>query len=91
MTKKSKWKKRLLITIASFLGLIVILAIVFNQLVYTLLIDVGYKYVYYGNNEKGNKIMSYALSKIKNPRENTYHAISVQNTKMETTISLFLL
>jgi len=81
MTKKSKWKKRLFITIASFLGLIVILAIVFNQLVYTLLIGVGSMDVYIGNNERGNKIMSCALSKIKKPNENTYHAISVQNTK----------
>ncbi|MDC9722986.1 MAG: tetratricopeptide repeat protein [Urechidicola sp.] len=81
MTRKSKWKKRLFITIASFLGLIVILAIVFNQLVYALLMGVGSIDVYYGNNERGNKIMSYALSKIKKPHENTYHAISVQNTK----------
>jgi len=81
MTKKSKWKKRLYITIVSFLGIVVILAIVFNQLVYALLIGVGSMDVYYGNNERGNKIMSYALSKIKKPSENTYHAISVQNTK----------
>ena len=79
--KKSKWKKRLLITIASFLGIFIFIVIVFNQLIYALLIGVGSIDAYYGNNERGNKIMSYSLSKIKKPNENMFHAISVQNTK----------
>tara|TARA_B110001450_G_scaffold85546_1_gene81439 strand:- start:2610 stop:3449 length:840 start_codon:yes stop_codon:yes gene_type:complete len=81
MKKKSKWKKRLLIIISSFLGIIIILSILFNQLVYALLIGVGSIDINHGNDERGNKLMSYALSKIKRPGINTYHAISVQNTK----------
>ncbi|WP_430429570.1 tetratricopeptide repeat protein [Maribacter litoralis] len=81
MIKKWKWKKWLFITTTSFLGVVIILAIVFNQLAYDLLIGVGSMDLYYGNNERGNKIMSYALSKKQKPSENTYHAISVQNTK----------
>ncbi len=81
MTKKSKWKKRLLIIIVSLTGIILVLFIVFNQLIYALLIGIGSIDMNYGNNERGNKIMSYALSKIKKPSGNTYYAISVQNTK----------
>jgi tetratricopeptide (TPR) repeat protein len=81
MTKKSKWKKRVIITITSFLVIILILGIIFNQLVYALLIGIGSMDAYYGNNDRGNKIMNFALSKTNTPTENTFHAISVQNTK----------
>jgi tetratricopeptide (TPR) repeat protein len=79
--KKRKWRKRLLKILAYISVLIIILGVVFNQLLFSLLIGVGAIDLNFGNDERGNKIMKFALSKIENPRENVYHAISVQNTK----------
>lgn len=45
------------------------------------LINIGYSDVYRGNNERGNAIMAYALTKIPNPDDQTFHKLSVQNTK----------
>lgn len=45
------------------------------------LIGIGYFDVYMGNNQRGNAIMEYALSKIPNPNYEVYHKLSVQNTK----------
>ena len=45
------------------------------------LIGIGYFDVYMGNNQRGNAIMGYALSKIPNPDYELYHELSVQNTK----------
>jgi len=82
MKKRIKrWKKRLLIILGSFLGVIIILGIIFNQIVYLLIFELGYIDVHNGNNERGNKIMSYTISKMKNPSETVFHALSVQNTK----------
>jgi tetratricopeptide (TPR) repeat protein len=79
--RKRIWLKRLLQVIAFFWIFIIVLGIIFNQLVFSLLIGLGSIDVNYGNNERGNAIMEFALSKIKKPSESTYHAISVQNTK----------
>mgnify|MGYP000965588936 FL=1 len=79
--KKKKWLKRLFKVLAFFSISIIILGIIFNQLVFRLLIGVGSIDLNYGNNERGNGIMKFALSKIKKPEDNVYHAISVQNTK----------
>ena len=79
--KKKKWRKRFLKALAYISVLIIVLGIIFNQLLFRLLIGVGSIDINHGNDERGNKIMRFALSKIKNPRENVYHAISVQNTK----------
>jgi len=79
--KKRKWKKRLLRTFIFFSVSVIILGIVFNQLLFKLMIGAGSIDINYGNDERGNTIMEFALSKIKNPKENIYHAISVQNTK----------
>jgi len=79
--KKRKWRKRFLKALAYISVLIIVLGIIFNQLLFRLLIGVGSIDINHGNDERGNKIMRFALSKIKNPRENVYHAISVQNTK----------
>lgn len=76
-----KWFKWLIITISSFLVIILILAIIYSEIAFRLLSGVGYLDVYNGNNERGNKIMKYAISKMKNPDTNVYHALSVQNTK----------
>ncbi len=81
MIKKKKWKKRLAISFSSLIVLIIVLGIVFNQIVYLLIFQLGYSQVYNGNNERGNKIMSYAISKIKKTNAEIYHALSVQNTK----------
>lgn len=45
------------------------------------LLGIGYFDVYMGNNQRGNAIMEYALSKIPNPSYELYHELSVQNTK----------
>ena len=79
--RKRIWLKRLLKVIAFLCVFIIILGIIFNQLVFRLLIGVGSIDINYGNNKRGNAIIEFALSKIKNPGENVYHAISVQNTK----------
>ncbi|MFH4968279.1 tetratricopeptide repeat protein [Gaetbulibacter sp. M240] len=79
--RKKKWKKRLLIFFSSLIILIIVLGIVFNQFVYMLIFHFGYSQVYNGNNERGNKIMEYAISKLKSPNAKIYHALSVQNTK----------
>ena len=79
--RKKIWLKRLLKVIAFFGIFLIVLGIIFNQLVFSLLIGVGSIDINYGNNERGNAIMEFALSKIKKPRASTYHAISVQNTK----------
>ncbi|WP_024741907.1 tetratricopeptide repeat protein [Tenacibaculum maritimum] len=81
MIEKRKWRKLFLKALAYTSALIIILGIVFNQLLFRLLIGIGSIDVYYGNNERGNKIMSYVLPKIKNVDGKIYHAISVQNTK----------
>tara|TARA_B110000091_G_C13775763_1_gene458806 strand:+ start:458 stop:1270 length:813 start_codon:yes stop_codon:yes gene_type:complete len=81
LRKIKKWIKWFLITIVSFLGLIIILAIVFNQLTFKVLMGVGYQDVYNGNNERGNDIMTYAISKYDTVVANDYRHWSVQNTK----------
>ncbi len=79
--KKKKRKKRILIFFLSLFLLITILGVIFNQVVYMLLFYFGYSQVYNGNNERGNQIMSFAISKMENPSAEIYHALSVQNTK----------
>ena len=79
--RKRIWLKQLIKVIAFLCVSIIILGIIFNQLVFRLLISVGSIDINYGNNERGNAIIEFSLSKIKNPGENVYHAISVQNTK----------
>ncbi|KZS39726.1 hypothetical protein AWE51_08730 [Aquimarina aggregata] len=79
--RKWEWKKRLVYVIVSLVWIILILGIIFNQLVYGVIFHVGYSNVYYGNNDRGNWIMNYAISKKKNPDGQIYHALSVQNTK----------
>ncbi|PCJ01439.1 MAG: hypothetical protein COB15_00515 [Flavobacteriales bacterium] len=81
MSRKRKCLKWFFITIGSLLGLIVVLAIVFHQITFRVLLGVGSMDVYNGNNERGNSIMNYALSHIENPSGETFHAMSVQNTK----------
>jgi tetratricopeptide (TPR) repeat protein len=82
MTRKTKkWIKGILITFGSILTLIIILALVFNQLTFRVLLGLGYMDVYNGNNDRGNQLMSYAISKIDSPTGEMYHSQSVQNTK----------
>ena len=45
------------------------------------LIGIGYLDVYMGNNERGNRVMQYGLSKIEEADFEVLHEISVQNTK----------
>jgi tetratricopeptide (TPR) repeat protein len=81
LKKIKKWLKWFFITIGSFLGLIIVLAIVFNQLTFRVLMGLGYQDVYSGNNERGNEIMTYAISKYDTVVANDYRHWSVQNTK----------
>ena len=79
--KIKKWAKWIMIGIGSFFTIIIILAIIFNQLSFRLLFGLGYLDIYQGNNERGNKIMKYAISNIKDDDGQIYHSLSVQNTK----------
>ena len=47
----------------------------------TLLFEIGYQSIYYGQNEKGNALIEYAFSKRDSLTEEEYHGWSVQNTK----------
>ncbi|MBL4668103.1 MAG: hypothetical protein JKY30_02420 [Flavobacteriales bacterium] len=47
----------------------------------TLLLSIGYQNIYYGKNDRGNALMTYALSKRKEVSAEDYHSLSVQNTK----------
>lgn len=76
-----RWKKRILVFALSLITLITILGIVYKQIVFMLIFHFGYSQVYNGNNERGNQIMNFAMSKMKNPSAEIYHALSVQNTK----------
>ena len=65
----------------NYIALTIVLGIFFNQFLFMLLFQYGYSEVYAGNNKTGNKIMNYAISKMKKPDAEIYHALSVQNTK----------
>ena len=53
----------------------------FNHLILMLIFQLGYSQVYYGNDETGNELMKYVISKSQNSDGQIYHAFSVQNTK----------
>jgi tetratricopeptide (TPR) repeat protein len=78
LKKTLKW---IMISIGSLAVIISILAIIFNQLTLTLLAGIGSLDLYYGNNERGNALTEYALSKKDTISGEDYHAWSVQNTK----------
>lgn len=81
MIKVKKWKKKILIFLSILTFIIIGLVVVFNQFLYGLLFFYGYREVYNGNDDKGNKIMRYSISKLENLDPKIYHALSVQNTK----------
>lgn len=81
MNKLKKWKKIMLIFISILTFIIICLVIIFNQFLYGLLFFYGYREIYNGNDDRGNKIMKYSISKLKNPNPKMYHSLSVQNTK----------
>ena len=78
---RNKWCKWLFRIIGSLMVIIIILALIFEQATFIILGGVGILDIHYGNNERGNKIMYYAFSKIDKPDAYDYHEISVQNTK----------
>lgn len=81
MIKVKKWKKLILIFLSILTFIIIGLVIIFNQFLYGLLFFYGYREIYNGNDDRGNSIMRYSISKLKNPDPKIYHALSVQNTK----------
>ena len=50
-------------------------------MVFRLMFGLGYMDVYNGNNERGNQLMQYAMSQMDSIDGQTYHSLSVQNTK----------
>lgn len=78
MKKIFKWFS---IVVGIILTLIVILGLIFSQLTLRLIMGVGSMDIYYGNNERGNEIIKYAMTKADSLSDGDYHAISVQNTK----------
>lgn len=69
------------IVIILILSSLIFFFIIYNQTVFSQIINIGTRELYYGDNLRGNKLINFALSKIENPSENIYHDISVQNTK----------
>ena len=76
--KVMKW---LMIVTGILFAIVVALALIFNQITFSLISAIGAQDMYYGNNERGNEIISYAISKIDQPSAELYHSVSVQNTK----------
>jgi len=79
--RATKRLKRLLITASSFIGICIVIAIIYSEITIKLLFEIGYHEVYRGNNDRGNKIMIYALSKADSITYRGFHSLSVQNTK----------
>tara|TARA_B110000977_G_scaffold200117_1_gene289544 strand:+ start:142 stop:990 length:849 start_codon:yes stop_codon:yes gene_type:complete len=79
--RRKKWLKYLAVTIGTLFGILIILGIVYNQLFYKILFELGYHGNYNGNNERGNRLMNYAISKIDDKSGEIYYSLSVQNTK----------
>lgn len=79
--KKRRWVKITLITIGVIMSIVFLLGIIFRHIVYMLIFQLGYSDVYNGNNERGNEIMEFAISKMENPDAQVFHALSVQNSK----------
>lgn len=79
--KVKNWMKWFVVTLGSLLVILIILGFVFSQLTLRLVMGLGYLDVYNGNNERGNAIMNYAISKLDTIDADIYHSLSVQNTK----------
>lgn len=79
--KRRRWLIYLSLSIGTLMGILIVLAIIYSQLSFRVLLGFGYLDTYNGNNERGNKIMNYAISRIEDKDEKTYHGLSVQNTK----------
>lgn len=66
---------------AILLGMMMVLGVVFNQAIFIGLFFYGYSKVYDGEDDYGNNIMAFSISKLKKPSSEIYHAYSVLNTK----------
>lgn len=80
-TRLGRWLRRIGFIIGGVLLLIILLLLIFSGLRNIVISSIGYNEVYQGNNERGNKLMLYALSKEDKISTSKYHAFSVQNTK----------
>jgi tetratricopeptide (TPR) repeat protein len=81
MIKKRKWLKITGIFFGSIFSILLVLGIIFNQVFFQLVLGLGYMDIYNGNNERGNAIMQYGISHMDTITAETYHSLSVQNTK----------
>lgn len=81
MIQMKKWFKIIGRVLGGFIVLLLIGGLVFNQMVFRLIFGLGYMDVYNGNNDRGNQIMKYAMSHMDSIDAQTYHSLSVQNTK----------
>jgi tetratricopeptide (TPR) repeat protein len=79
--RKRRWLKYLSGSIVSLVVVLIVLTIIYSQLFFRVLLGFGSLDTYYGNNERGNKIMNYAISRIEDKEEEIYHHLSIQNTK----------
>ena len=79
--RKRRWLKYLSVSIVSLVVVLIVLTIIYSQLFFRVLLGFGSLDTYYGNNERGNKIMNYAISRIEDKEEEIYHHLSIQNTK----------
>lgn len=81
MKKKWKWTKRIGITLASFLVIVIALGIYYNRILSISMINLGNTQLYYGNNKMGNSLIKYGLSHLDYQSADLLRATSVQNTK----------
>ena len=79
--KRKKWYRIIGIVLGSIISVLLILAVIFNQIFFQLLFGLGYMDIYNGNNNRGNTLMQYAISHMDTVKAETYHSLSVQNTK----------
>ena len=61
--RKRRWIKYLSGSIVSLVVVLIVLTIIYSQLFFRVLLGFGSLDTYYGNNERGNKIMNYAISR----------------------------
>jgi tetratricopeptide (TPR) repeat protein len=80
-TRLGRWLKRIAFFFGAIFLLIIILLVISSSLRNLVISGIGYIDIYNGNNERGNKMMLYAMSKKEKLSASDYHAFSIHNTK----------
>ena len=62
---------------------LIVLTIIYSQLFFRVLLGFGSLDTYYGNNERGNKIMNYAISRIEDKEEEISYDFTDEGERIE--------